>query len=134
MTINSSDRNDKETIIIIEHCQLTERHINVNEQKRKITVFYDGACPSCVQDRRLYQRLAGQGDKEIVWFDINNQDEHLRNLGITPQKALTELHVQLAGGKILSELDAYICLMQRIWLLIPIAWLIFFTNNPPLSS
>ena len=36
---------------------------------------------------------------------------------------MTELHIQLEDGRILSELDAYIILMQRVSLLRPLAWL-----------
>ncbi len=89
-----------------------------------ITVFYDGACSRCVKDRRFYERLAGQGGEQIRWFDITGQDEYLKRLSIDPLKALSELHLQLADGKILSELDAYIILMERVWLLKSIAWLI----------
>ncbi|MEY8200565.1 MAG: DUF393 domain-containing protein [Colwellia sp.] len=89
-----------------------------------ITVFYDGSCPKCVKDRRFYERLAGQGGEQIKWFDITGQDEHLKRLSIDPLKALSELHLQFADGKILSELDAYIILMERVWLLKSLALLI----------
>ncbi|QBG37234.1 thiol-disulfide oxidoreductase DCC family protein [Litorilituus sediminis] len=90
----------------------------------KLTVFYDGACPKCVKDRRFYQRLAGKGGELVDWLDINGKDNLLVSLGIAPEKALTELHIQLANGEIQSELDAYITLMKRVWLLKPIAWII----------
>jgi predicted DCC family thiol-disulfide oxidoreductase YuxK len=48
----------------------------------------------------------------------------LRDLGIDPAKALGELHVRDAGGRIVSELDAYILLMNKTPLLKPVAWLI----------
>ncbi len=45
------------------------------------------------------------------------KDAELTALGIDPRLALTELHIRTADGRILSELDAYILLMQRtIWL------------------
>ncbi len=94
-----------------------------NEQL-SLTVFYDGACPRCIKDRRLYERLAGSLGKQVKWLDITGQDEYLKNLGIDPLKALSELHLQLSNGQILSELDAYIVLMERVWLLKLIAWLI----------
>ncbi len=89
-----------------------------------IRVFYDASCPRCVKDRRLYEKLAGIGGQSVTWFDISGQDEALAKLGIDPYQALTELHIQLSDGTILSELDAYILLMQRVWLLKPLAWLI----------
>ena len=96
----------------------------MDKTQRGITVFYDGDCPRCVKDRRFYQRLAGKGGEQITWFDITNQDEYLTRLGIDPFKALSELHIQLDNGKILSELDAYIVLMERVWQLKCLAWFI----------
>lgn len=93
-------------------------------QQQSITVFYDGACPRCVKDRHLYERLAGYTDQQIIWFDITDQDSYLESLSIDPRLALTELHLQLGDGRILSELDAYIVLMQRVSVLKPLAWLI----------
>lgn len=93
-------------------------------QQQSITVFYDGACPRCVKDRHLYGRLAGYTDQQIIWFDITDQDSYLKSLSIDPRLALTELHLQLGDGRILSELDAYIVLMQRVSVLKPLAWLI----------
>ena len=89
-----------------------------------IRVFYDGACPTCVRERRLYERLAGLGGKQIEWFDISGRDEYLKSLSIDPQLALFELHLQLQDGSIVSELDAYIILMKRVRWLKPFAWLL----------
>jgi len=89
-----------------------------------ITVFYDGACPTCVKDRRFYEKLAGQASEQVNWLDITNQEAYLTSLGIDPYKALTELHIQLPDGRILSELDAYIVLMERVWQLKWLAWII----------
>jgi predicted DCC family thiol-disulfide oxidoreductase YuxK len=96
----------------------------MSNEQLYITVFYDGACPQCIKDRRFYERLAGQGGKQVKWLDITGKDEHLKSLGIDPLKALSELHLQLPNGFILSELDAYIVLMERVWLLKCVAWLI----------
>lgn len=93
----------------------------------QLTVFYDGACPQCRRDRRRYEWLSGTAGKGIVWFDITGQEHRLRQLGIDPQRALTELHLQDAEGKIVAELDAYIALMQRAPLLRPLAWLLALT-------
>jgi hypothetical protein len=42
----------------------------MSEDKGKITVYYDGACPSCVRDRRHYEKLAGKSSEQVCWFDI----------------------------------------------------------------
>ena len=96
----------------------------MNEPQGNITVYYDGACPVCVRDRRRYEKLAGRRGDEVRWFDITGRDEELRALGIDPRKALTELHVRDETGRVLSELDAYILLMGKAPVLKPLAWLI----------
>ena len=100
----------------------------------KITVYYDGACPSCVKDRTQYEKLAGDSNKDICWFDITNKDDEWLALGINPKKALTELHIQHEQKGILSEMDAYIELMARTTLLKPLAWLLALPIIKPLVS
>ena len=90
----------------------------------QLRVFYDGACPSCVKDRRLYERLAGKTGESVEWVDITGRDDELKELGIDPEAALQELHVEDGQGNIHRELSAYILLMSRVWLLKPLAWLI----------
>ena len=96
----------------------------MNEKKNIITVYYDGACPTCVKDRYHYEKLAGSSGVNVRWFDITGKDEWLRNIGIDPQKALMELHVKNEDQQIISEIDAYILLMRKVPLLRPLAWLI----------
>ena len=50
----------------------------------QLRVFYDGACPSCVKDRRLYERLAGRTGESVEWVDITGRDEELEERGIDP--------------------------------------------------
>ncbi|CAE6507786.1 MAG TPA: DUF393 domain-containing protein [Nitrosomonas nitrosa] len=106
----------------------------MSEEKKKITVFYDGACPSCVKDRQKYEKLAGKDGEEVCWFDITGQEDKLREMGIDPRKAVSELHVQDEQQRIVSELDAYIVLMSRVPLLKPLAWLIGLPVIRPLLS
>ena len=106
----------------------------MSEEKKKITVYYDGACPSCIKDRENYEKLAGENGEDVCWFDITGQDAHLRDIGIDPHKALSELHVRDEQQQIVSELDAYILLMSRIPLLKPLAWLIGLPVIRPLLS
>lgn len=93
----------------------------------KISIFYDAACPSCVKDREQYCKLSNEPDS-LEWLDINDKNLDLKQYGIEPLKALTELHilVEHENGRqeVLAELDAYILLMQRVWLLKPFALII----------
>jgi len=106
----------------------------MNEKPGKITVFYDGACPRCVRDRRQYENLAGKAGEQVCWFDITGRDDQLREIGIDPCKALTELHILDDNQQIRSELDAYILLMSRVPLLKPVAWLIGLPVIRPLLA
>jgi len=90
----------------------------------KLLVFYDGACPACVKDRRRYEKLSGDKGEAVEWLDITGRDRELREQGIDPEKALRELHVRDSEGRIHRELDAYILLMRRVPLLKPAAWLV----------
>jgi predicted DCC family thiol-disulfide oxidoreductase YuxK len=108
--------------------------MNQSQSKQKITVYYDGACPSCIEDRQNYEELAGKDGQDVCWFDITGQDNHLRDIGIDPHKAMTELHVSDEHQQIFSELDAYILLMTRVPQLKPLAWLIGLPVIRPLLS
>ncbi|MDD1607205.1 MAG: DCC1-like thiol-disulfide oxidoreductase family protein [Methylococcaceae bacterium] len=64
----------------------------------------------------------------------SDQESQLRDMGIDPQKALSELHVRDTKGRIISELDAYILLMNKVPLLKPVAWLISLPLIRPLLA
>jgi len=97
---------------------------SMSKNKGKISVYYDGGCPKCIKDRKTYEKLAGETGENVCWVDITGQDQSLREIGIDPYKALTELHVKDEQGQVLSELDAYILLMSKVPVLRPISWLI----------
>lgn len=102
----------------------TNRERAMDRQTRRLTVFYDGACPRCRADRRRYERLAGTAANAVEWRDITGRQAELESLGIDPEDALRELHVRDATGRIYRELDAYILLMRQAPLLRPLAWLL----------
>lgn len=97
---------------------------STSDQLNRITVFYDGACPTCVRDRAVYERFCGGKSTEVEWCDITGKDDALSEIGIDPGLAMRELHVRTGKGQIVSEMDAYILLLERsIWLK-PLAWLL----------
>ncbi|MBC8463959.1 MAG: DUF393 domain-containing protein [Deltaproteobacteria bacterium] len=106
----------------------------MDEDEGPITVFYDGACPKCVKSRYQYEKLSGSAGRNIDWFDITGRDEQLLKIGIEPKKALKALHVKNEHQQILSEIDAYILLMNKLPLLKPLAWLIGFPLIRPMLS
>jgi predicted DCC family thiol-disulfide oxidoreductase YuxK len=106
----------------------------MHSENAKIKVYYDGACPKCIRDRQTYEKLAGRASKNVCWIDITDKEKLLREIGIDPQKALTELHVQDEQQQIVSELDAYILLLSKVPLLKPLAWLIGLPLIHPLLA
>ena len=113
---------------------ITEKPQEDNTNLDKLIVYYDGACPKCIRDRENYEKLSGPSGEQVCWFDITGQENRLHQLGIDPQKALTELHVRDTNGRIVSELDAYILLMNKIALLKPVAWVIGLPLVRPLLA
>lgn len=110
----------------------------MTDDASKICVYFDGACPSCIKDRDNYLRLAGKTSQQVSWIDITGKEQELQALGIDPHKALTELHIKIEKEHqpplILSELDAYIVLMKRTYLLRPLAWVIALPMIRPALS
>lgn len=100
----------------------------------KVVVYYDGACPSCREDRRRYEAMAGDGARDVVWCDITGRDDELRREGIDPERALRELHVRDPEGHIRSEIDAYRLLMARVPRLRLLGWFIGLPVVRPLLS
>lgn len=102
--------------------------------RNRWTVYYDGACPTCVRDRHWYERLAGRAGDDVEWLDITGREETLKAEGIDPDRALRELHVKDGRGCIHRELDAYIVLMQRVRVLRPFGWVLGCPGIRPLAA
>lgn len=106
----------------------------MHQYEGKTIVFYDGACPICVRDRRRYERLSGRAGASIVWLDITGQDQLLWEFRVDPESALFELHVKDSGGSIHTSIDAYIVLLEKVRFLKPLAWLIGLPLIRPVLS
>ncbi len=106
----------------------------MKQEKARISVYYDGACPQCVKDRRNYEQLSGKSKDDIQWIDITGKESLLRSMGIDPRKALMELHVKDENQQILSEIDAYVLLMSRVPLLKPLSIIIGLPLVRPILS
>jgi predicted DCC family thiol-disulfide oxidoreductase YuxK len=106
----------------------------MKQDKAQISVYYDGACPQCVKDRRNYEQLSRKSKDDFQWIDITGKESLLRSIGIDPRKALMELHVKDESQQILSEIDAYVLLMSRVPLLKPLSRVIGLPLVRPMLS
>jgi predicted DCC family thiol-disulfide oxidoreductase YuxK len=106
----------------------------MEQNKARIRVYYDGACPQCVKDRRNYEKLSGQLKDDIQWIDITGKESLLRSMGIDPKKALMELHLEDENRQIFSEIDAYILLMRKVPVLKPLSIIIGLPLVRPMLS
>ena len=106
--------------------------------KKVIKVYYDQACPSCRKDRTFYEGLSQSTNDSVHWLDVNEQDACLIEKGIDPKQALLELFIEVenedGSTQILSEIDAYIVLMQRTRLLKPFSFIIGLPVVRPVLS
>jgi len=96
----------------------------MDSKDNNITVYFDGSCPSCIKDMHAYDKLSSEAGKPVTWVDITGRDDHLRRIGIDPVRAFLELHIKDQNQNVLSEMDAYIVLLNRVPRLRPLAWLI----------
>lgn len=71
---------------------------------------------------------------DIQWFDITGKEDFLREMGIDPGKALTELHVRDKDNNILTEIDAYTLLLNKFKILKPLTWAINLPVVRPVLS
>jgi len=106
----------------------------MKKNKAQISVYYDGACPRCVKDRKSYEKLSGKSKDDIQWIDITGKESLLHSMGIDPQKALLELHVKNENQRIISEIDAYILLMSKVPVLMPLSKIIGLPLVRPMLS
>lgn len=67
-------------------------------------VFYDSECPICVREIQLLLENSRAGTWEAV--PIQGNEAILAQYGITPEQAMTYLHVLTAEGVMLSKMPA----------------------------
>ncbi len=101
----------------------------VDETKR-LTVFYDGACPLCQREIAYYQDKTGAD--AVAWIDVSGKvsnDEVAP--GLSRDQALSRFHVVDSNGTVVSGGTAFAALwtslpgfrpLGRLFRLRPLAW------------
>jgi predicted DCC family thiol-disulfide oxidoreductase YuxK len=92
------------------------------------TVYYDGACPVCAREIRLYERRPGS--EGFDWVDVARPEAAL-GPGLTREAALARMHVRRADGTLVSGAAAF----AEIWRGMPgLRWLGRLIAVPPFGA
>lgn len=96
---------------------------------RKLTVFFDGACPLCDREISYYRQRPGA--EQVCWLDVSAVSEEEIPAGLTRNEALARFHVLDQEGRLVSGGAAFATLwielpgfrlLGRISRVPPIAW------------
>jgi len=78
---------------------------------KKLTVFFDGACPLCRREIGFYRKIDSQ--EKIDWRDISNTTDE-RELPLPQDALMARFHVQREDGRVLSGARAFIELWKNL--------------------
>ncbi len=78
----------------------------------KLKTFYDGGCPLCSREIDHYRKI--DRDNRIQWVDITQEADALTSAGLDLPSAMRRLHVQESDGRLLSGVDAFVAIWQRL--------------------
>ena len=76
-----------------------------------IKVFFDGNCPICSKEIKLYKKLST--DKKIEWYDIHSNKKSLKIIGKTKEECLKTFHV-IENNQVFKEVEAFFVLWKKI--------------------
>jgi len=80
------------------------------------SVFYDGDCPLCRREIKLYKKLSlkdGTAD-DIDWIDISKSKGELNEEGIIYEDAMRLIHIKDSSGVHKVGLDGVLTLWDRV--------------------
>jgi predicted DCC family thiol-disulfide oxidoreductase YuxK len=77
-----------------------------------VSVFFDGSCPLCRREVRMYQKIASS--VPIHWIDVSSNLQE-NTTGRSCAQLMSRFHVRTADGVLLSGARAFIAL----WLVFP---------------
>ena len=88
----------------------------MNAQKSNTCVFYDGGCPLCRREVKLYKHLLREESVEsgIDWIDISKSQDELKEEGIKYQDAMKIIHIKDDFGVHQVGIDAIFTIWDRL--------------------
>ncbi|MCF7979820.1 MAG: DUF393 domain-containing protein [Chromatiaceae bacterium] len=78
----------------------------------ELKTFFDGGCPLCSREIAHYRKIDRDG--RIQWIDITQAADTLATAGLDLPSAMRRLHVQEPDGRLLSGVEAFIAIWQRL--------------------
>ncbi len=74
-------------------------------------VFYDGNCPICSREIKLYKQLCL--DNKVEWYDISNNTNALKLINKSKDECLRSFHV-IENDITYKEVNAFFVLWRKI--------------------
>lgn len=96
--------------------------MRINNPEWPLTLYYDGECPLCLREIRMFQGRNHQGRLELV--DIA-QPSVMPLPGLSRADMLDCLHAQFSDGKLVTGVDATYWSYRSVgldWLVMPLSW------------
>lgn len=81
-----------------------------DDDAKRPTVYFDGACPLCRREIAFYRRK--RGAEAVAWVDVANGTPTLPD-GLSPAAAKSRFHVATETGELKSGGDAFAYLWTR---------------------
>ncbi|MBK5941551.1 thiol-disulfide oxidoreductase DCC family protein [Halochromatium roseum] len=78
----------------------------------ELKTFFDGGCPLCSREIAHYRKIDRDG--RIQWIDITQEADALAGAGLDLPSAMRRLHVQASDGRLLSGVEAFVAIWQRL--------------------
>ena len=101
---------------------------NQAEQKNRVEVLYDGACPICSREISFYRSL--RGADAIVWTDLSVTGQAELPCSIERIDALRRIHAVDSDGQVVSGAKVF----SLIWLALPQFRFLGLVSRLPLVS
>lgn len=80
---------------------------------KKLTVFYDGACPLCDREISFFKRR--RGAEYVAWVDLSGGGpQEMIAPGLSKRAALARFHVRRADGRLVSGGAAFAALWASL--------------------
>ena len=84
-----------------------------DSDEKKLTVYFDGACPLCRREINFYKGCRGAGD--VAWVDVSKEDGDIIGGDLPRQSALKRFHVRRNDGGLASGAEAF----AELWMALP---------------